>query len=349
MRIVIRSLVVLVAAAVGIIGSTPVHGAALTCKATKYFEDGGFLTARMINPATAVSGDVNAKGCDIGVYFGPKSKGAVSQADIHGATYYGVLNNGGTVSLTDSAVHDIGDDPFDGASHGRGVMTVAPKPQTASMTLSDDTIYRFQWSGVVFRGPGVTGHIGSSSVLGFGPTDFTTQYGIRFQNGATGSATDNYVSGFSYTGSEEYVVSGISAEGGCGQLLSKKVIISHNLIEGSDIGINLSNGNAACTAAPSVATADVASHNTIIDDAVTNVDGCVVAYGCTECKKTQTVCPYQAGISDFGNADQMNFNRIIGVGYTPVSSPPPVLVCIDTSINASGIHAVVQHNTCPKA
>ena len=80
------------------------------------------LTAAQIGGP--VSGDLNATGCDIGVY----NPTAVNKgADIHGAKQYGVyVDSGIDVDVTDATVRDIGDAPRSAASirrrhllHGR--------------------------------------------------------------------------------------------------------------------------------------------------------------------------------------------------------------------------------------
>src|SRR4051812_17520712 len=64
--------------------------AAVTCTPTGFFRDAINMTAAKINPAGTVSGDVDATGCNIGVYYS-SGKGSVKQANIHGANYFGVL------------------------------------------------------------------------------------------------------------------------------------------------------------------------------------------------------------------------------------------------------------------
>ena len=63
------------------------------------------LTAAQIGGT--VTGELDATGCDIGVYNPTR----VTSADIHGARYYGVVVNGGTVNTTNSKIHQIGEKP----------------------------------------------------------------------------------------------------------------------------------------------------------------------------------------------------------------------------------------------
>src|SRR6266550_8759871 len=82
------------------------------CIPTTFERDGFLLTAAQVGGD--VTGDLDATGCDIGVYYAPGSTGNVTDATIHGARYFGVVADGATVDVTDSDVHDIGNDPFDG-------------------------------------------------------------------------------------------------------------------------------------------------------------------------------------------------------------------------------------------
>src|SRR5205814_5058320 len=61
--------------------------AAPTCTPTGFIRDGMDLTAEVFNPATPVTGEVDATGCNIGVYF--SQPGSVSGANVHGANYFG--------------------------------------------------------------------------------------------------------------------------------------------------------------------------------------------------------------------------------------------------------------------
>ena len=79
---------VAVATLLGLTGASSAHAAA-TCKQTGFVRDGINLTAAIINPTSTVTGDVNATGCDIGVFFDTGRQGTVDTADIYGARYLG--------------------------------------------------------------------------------------------------------------------------------------------------------------------------------------------------------------------------------------------------------------------
>src|SRR4029077_14747165 len=85
--------------------------------------DGIDLTAAMINPGD-VTGTVDANGCNIGVYYGPGSTAKVTGADVSGANYFGIVNNGGDIEVKNSSVHNICEVPFNGTQHGVGIYFV---------------------------------------------------------------------------------------------------------------------------------------------------------------------------------------------------------------------------------
>src|SRR5689334_11458542 len=71
---------------------------AATCTPTGFFRDSINMTAALINPGN-VTGNVDATGCNIGVYYGPGASGRVNGANIYGANYFGVVNNGAAVNI----------------------------------------------------------------------------------------------------------------------------------------------------------------------------------------------------------------------------------------------------------
>jgi len=78
---------VALATLLGLAGAGAAH--ATTCNQTGFVRDGINLTAAIINPSSTVTGDVNATGCDIGVFFDTGRQGTVDTADIYGARYLG--------------------------------------------------------------------------------------------------------------------------------------------------------------------------------------------------------------------------------------------------------------------
>src|SRR6476620_10772081 len=100
--------------ALTLIVCAPASQAFAACTPTGFVRDAINLTAAMINPPGTVRGDVDATGCNIAIYYGPGSHGKVDLANVHGSNYYGIVNNGGQVDVTNSAISDIGEKPFNG-------------------------------------------------------------------------------------------------------------------------------------------------------------------------------------------------------------------------------------------
>jgi hypothetical protein len=175
------------------------------CTPTGFVRDGHDLTALMVNPATPVTGTLDATGCNIGVYFGPGHDGTVSGADVFGANYFGVVANAADVDVTDSTVRNIGESPLNGAQHGVGVFYTTMNQDGSSTgtaaigSLSGSTITGYQKGGVVVSGNGAAVTVADNTVTGAGPVDFIAQNGIQVSYGATALVTGNTVSGNAYT------------------------------------------------------------------------------------------------------------------------------------------------------
>ena len=135
-----------------------------------------------------VTGELDATGCDIGVY----NPNSVTNADIHGARYFGVVVNGArTVNTTNSKVHQIGEKPFDGTQHGRAILYI----NGASGTISGNKVYDFQKNGIEVSGLTADGSAASSPktsvtvlknvITGEGRIDYIAQNGIVVRGGAS--------------------------------------------------------------------------------------------------------------------------------------------------------------------
>ena len=170
---------------------------AATCTPTGYVRDSINLTAAVIDPATPVTGEVDATGCNIGVYFGPGSGGTVDGAEVHGANYFGVVANGAAVDVRNSDIHDIGETPFNGAQHGVGIYYRA----AATGTVEGNTVSQYQKGGIVASDAGTVVEVRGNTVTGLMPVPFIAQNGIQIGYGASGAVKDNAVDGNSYSGS----------------------------------------------------------------------------------------------------------------------------------------------------
>jgi hypothetical protein len=164
-----------------------------TCTHTGFLRDGIDLTAAQIGGD--VTGELDATGCNIGVYYDGTHTGNVTSADIHGANYFGVLVNGAAANVTNSAVHDIGEVPFNGAQHGNAVVYLGG----ATGTISDSQVYRYQKNGITVRDDGSSVSVLRNTVTGQGPVAYIAQNGIQISFGGSAEVIGNEVSLNAYT------------------------------------------------------------------------------------------------------------------------------------------------------
>jgi len=101
---VARIITALLVAVPSTLAIATVTAGATTCLPTTFSRDGFFLTAAQIGGS--VSGTLDASGCDIGVYFA--NPGSVTAgAQIFGARYFGVVNDGTSVMVEGASIHDM--------------------------------------------------------------------------------------------------------------------------------------------------------------------------------------------------------------------------------------------------
>jgi hypothetical protein len=176
-----------------------VTAGAATCFPTTFNRDGFFLTAAQIGGT--VSGSLDANGCDIGVYFA--SPGSVTAgAQIFGARYFGVVNDGTSVTVQSASIHDIGNKPFDGAQHGVAIYFT----NGGTGTIDGNTVSAYQKGGIVANGTNptsgaaTTATITNNTVTGLGQVVFIAGNGIQVSRGAVAEVRGNAISNNFYTG-----------------------------------------------------------------------------------------------------------------------------------------------------
>lgn len=100
----------------------PFTAHAAPCAPTGFIRDGINMTAASINPTGTVTGEVDATGCNIGVYYGPTS--ARRQSRRCQRPWRELLRyrrQKAKVDVTNSFVHQIGETPLNGSQHGVGI------------------------------------------------------------------------------------------------------------------------------------------------------------------------------------------------------------------------------------
>jgi hypothetical protein len=306
--------VLLAAAVVAALGAAlvPATANAATCTPTGFMRDSIDLTAAQIGGN--VTGTLDASGCNIGVYYDNNTTpGNVTDADIFGANYFGVVVNGdvgtASVNVTGTTINNIGESPLNGTQHGVAIYyrALGTDTGTASGTISGNTLTNYQKGGITASGR-VSATITKNTVNGQGPVDYIAQNGIQVGYGAKATVSGNTVTGNAYTGAGQTSSAGILVVGGpCFDLpLTVGLDISKNTLTGNDVGVWLFNAVADCATAPSTATNNSVKLNTISKAGVTNTTG------------LNATCGYQVGIADLGKKDLIVNNKISGSGYTKV-------------------------------
>jgi hypothetical protein len=181
------------------VATVPAAAMAASCHPTTFSREGHTLTAAQIGGT--VTGALDATGCDIGAYNPTR----VTNADIHGARFFGVVVNGTSVNTTNSKVHQIGETPFDGVQHGRAILYI----NGAHGTISGNRIYTFQKNGIEISGldadgnavssPTTSATVRSNVITGAGHISSIAQNGIVVRDGASAYVKDNTVSRVWYT------------------------------------------------------------------------------------------------------------------------------------------------------
>ena len=191
--------------------------AATTCAPTGFFQDNVNMTAAKIDPVGAVSGEVDATSCNIGVYYS-HGKGQVSKANIHGSNYFGVVVNGDSTSVAvdvlNSTIHDIGESPLNGSQHGVAIYYRGFGPGNATGKINGNTIERYQKGGIIVNGTGAKANVSDNIVNGAGAIKYIAQNGIQIGYGASAQVMRNMVMGNAYNGLNCAASGGIIAFGG---------------------------------------------------------------------------------------------------------------------------------------
>jgi hypothetical protein len=290
-----------------IIGGTAGGAAAAACIPTGALDrDGTPLTARVVNPAGVVTGTIDATGCEVGVYFG-QGHGRVSEAEVFGARYYGVLVDGNlndvSVDVSNSSFHDIGEVPRTNVRHGQGVAYRSFDGGSATGTASGNRVWGFQEAGMNMTGPGSTVTFSGNRIIGPGPQSVIEQNGIQVIFGAHGTVRGNKISGMSFTGPDFAPSTGILVVGGpgYGKPYTYGAVLVDNVITGYFVVIYVNEIEVNNRPSPLPISTRLEG-NVIRNTQLNNVDG----FGNKG---------YQAGISVHSNADRIIDNRISGNGY----------------------------------
>lgn len=310
---------------------------ATVCTQTGFIRDGKNLTAKLNNPSGHVSGEVDATGCNIGIYYGPGSTGKVKGALIHDADYYGVVNDGANVEIAFSSIHDIGQskENFD-----QGFAIYLTEGSVATGSIHDNLIWDYSNGGIIVNGAGASINIANNIVTGKGPSTTQDRTGIQLGFGTTGTIQGNQVIGNSYSGPVGEFAQGIFVFGGpCYGPeipLTQGVIISNNTLTGNDVGIQVDNGDASCNPS-TMATSNKIIDNKIMKFQVTNVTGF----------SKSPALAYEAGVENSGDGDIIQSNLICGAGYTATAAQPDLFYIDLTRATNPVVSSNTTRASCP--
>lgn len=205
--------IVSILAALGVLGAVvfrvvpSARVRALSCTPTGF----GATTAALVNPAAVVSGTIDATGCTFGIFYDASHSGSVSGAVLFGASEDGIVSQGGSLNVQNSAISRVG---------GEGVNVSG----TSTVVISGNVIDHY--------GAGSAGILAavaatplSSVVIARNKVSASnaTDTGINVLEGATISVTNNVV-----TGNSDGILA--SAPG------STALAVMSNVVTGSTLG-----------------------------------------------------------------------------------------------------------------
>lgn len=280
-----------------------------------------------------ITGAHDATGCDIGVYIEPGAHATITSADIHGATAFGVYNNGGQVTIAHSTVRDIlgngescgdedeescgggggggdmgggsGSRSYVGGMHGTGILFVG---DGARGTISANVVSNYGRRGISISGLGANAQIMGNKVIA--PTIPTSWLnGVWIANGARATISANTISGNRTPAPMGKSSSAIMVAGGASHNgmpnYTMYIQISGNTLTDNDTGVLLSNVGLSGTTkvAPATPTRNFVTGNWI--------------------STTYTVESNDAGVKVAGgNGDRITGNTITGYGSLSISLAP---------------------------
>jgi hypothetical protein len=304
-------------------------GAAIQAPATDEATN-SFWTSRNLqspNAIVSVLGSVNVQ------INGLTIEGPFSTCGGAAFAEFGVLILGGahaqlnkdTVSnITDPSNCAFGVGVQAGAEYWTNTSNTQKVDFTADVQVENTTVSSYQEVGITVDGSRSKGHIESATVHGDGLSAANAQVGIQISDGATGEVQKSTITDNEASPSAGAVATGIEIFGGCigpdgtPAPLTTDVQVHDNSLTNNDVGVAVSefDPNSPCTSAstaPPTTPTNVQIHdNTIVkNDGDTNHTPFPSSTG--------PYTGYQAGISDSGNNDHIEHNKMIG---TPGSGPP---------------------------
>jgi parallel beta-helix repeat protein len=117
--------------------------------------------------------------------------------------YYGIFVVDSTGDISNNVIKGITHGVANGTQSGVGIRAAARPGGTTDIDVTGNTISGYQKNGMAignfYGGVSVNADIDGNTVTGAGPVNYIAQNGIQLSSGATGTITNNNVSGNDYT------------------------------------------------------------------------------------------------------------------------------------------------------
>lgn len=258
------------------------------------------MTAAVVNPTSPVTGEIDATGCDVGVFFGiAGSKGLVQNAKIHGARHAGVLVGGAGIGLTvdvlSSSIYDIGAPVFPTVEilFSGAAVAFAGEIVKSSGKISGNVLSRYGMVGIYATSADL--QIADNIISGQRSGWFSAnigQVGIYSPWGAKLTIERNTIVDHVYTGEQEWwSAMGICARPEPGSRIRQNTLVN-NLV-GIFLGMEEMPGPTSIT---------------VVDNRITADD-------------VYSPVKWQVGLYLVGTRDRIEGNVITGYGYDVTTKP----------------------------
>jgi parallel beta-helix repeat protein len=132
--------------------------------------------------------------------------GFTVQGPVDGLNFGIYVRDGATANIHDNVIKDIRNVIISGGQNGYAICvgkfnnTFPYVNQIGHATITNNTVYGYQKTGIECEGASSSATITGNTVTGAGPITFNSQNGIQIRRGATGSIINNTVTGNAYDG-----------------------------------------------------------------------------------------------------------------------------------------------------
>jgi parallel beta-helix repeat protein len=226
--------------------------------------------------------------------------GFTVQGPVNGLNFGVYVRAGAAGNIHDNVIRDIRDQPLSSGQNGVAIEvgkypdTAPVVSETGTATITNNTIYGYQKTGIAVEKTGSSATITGNTITGAGPITTTAQNGIQIRRGATGTVRTNTVTGNAYDG-PTYSAIGIGAmRAGSG------VIIQGNTVNHNSANIYSWNSDSLQVLDNQVSDSSPVDQNAVAGITI-QADGLPDPYG-------GAAGPYLTGVTISGNTIQNNLS-----------------------------------------